>query len=430
MGERKVLNKYFPPDFDPKKVPRLKRDPEKQINVRMMIPFSMQCNTCGEFMYRGKKFNSLKEDCIGEDYLGIRRFRFYIKCVICSQEITFKTDPENGDYELETGASRNFESWTDKQATEKEHKEARELEEKSDNMKQLENRTLDSKIELEIMDALDEIKAVNRRHETVDTADVLKASAARREKGLRGVGGKGDGDVDEDDAVIASIQFGGPKVRRLADAYDSSDDDGSAAGVNGPANDSSALQKGKGAKSSGGGSKAKGKKRAASSWSVEEGTPNSQPVRKSGASLSGAGDFGEDPTTAEDDDVGGNATAVDASGSLLVSAIEAQAKREAERVKAAATGSTGTKIVVKQKKRREKGDGGGAVDEGQHKKRKKHKRKERDGDDSKKSGSVGAATPAPASPTAHAAGAGKPELGGLNLLGSYASSSGSEGDGR
>lgn len=52
MGERKVLNKYFPPDFDPKKVPRLKRDPFKQIGVRMMIPFSMQCNTCGEFMYR------------------------------------------------------------------------------------------------------------------------------------------------------------------------------------------------------------------------------------------------------------------------------------------------------------------------------------------------------------------------------------------
>ena len=59
----------------------------------------------------------------------------------------------------------------------------REEEEKSDNMKQLENRTLDSKIELEIMDALDEIKAVNRRHESVDTADVLKASAARRKRG-------------------------------------------------------------------------------------------------------------------------------------------------------------------------------------------------------------------------------------------------------
>ncbi|CAM9627976.1 unnamed protein product [Choristocarpus tenellus] len=180
MGERKVLNKYFPPDFDPKKVPRMKRDPNKQIEVRMMIPFSMQCTTCGEFMYRGKKFNSRKEDCHGEDYLGIRKFRFYIKCVICSQEITFKTDPENGDYELETGAKRNSEAWTEKKKAEDENAKEREEEDKSDSMKALENRTLDSKIEMEIMDALDEIKSVNRRNEHVDTSVLLERSAARR----------------------------------------------------------------------------------------------------------------------------------------------------------------------------------------------------------------------------------------------------------
>eukprot|EP00903_Cladosiphon_okamuranus_P016087 g14851.t1 len=421
MGERKVLNKYFPPDFDPKKVPRLKRDPEKQIGVRMMIPFSMQCKTCGEFMYRGKKFNSLKEDCIGEDYLGIRRFRFYIKCVICSQEITFKTDPEKGDYELETGASRNFESWTDKQATEKEHKEARELEEKSDNMKQLENRTLDSKIELEIMDALDEIKAVNRRHETVDTADVLKASAARREKGRIGVGGKGDGEHDDDEALIANIQFGGPKVRRLADADDSSDGGGSATEADDFAADNG-LPRGKGVKG-------KGKKRTSSTSSEAKGTQKFQPVRKHGAPLSGTGDVGEDPAGAEDDDMGGNATASDAPGSLLVTAIEAQARREAERAKSAASESTGTRIVAKQKRRRDKGGSESAGDGGEHKKkRKKHKRKDRRGDGSKKDGSVEAAAPAPVSAVADAAGAGGAGLGGLNLLGSYASSSGSEGD--
>jgi hypothetical protein len=57
MGERKVLNKYFPPDFDPNLVPRTKFDKFKQIETRMMIPFNIQCDTCGEFMYRGKKFN-------------------------------------------------------------------------------------------------------------------------------------------------------------------------------------------------------------------------------------------------------------------------------------------------------------------------------------------------------------------------------------
>ena len=33
MGERKVLNRYFPPDFDPLLVPRRKWDPYKQARV-------------------------------------------------------------------------------------------------------------------------------------------------------------------------------------------------------------------------------------------------------------------------------------------------------------------------------------------------------------------------------------------------------------
>lgn len=103
MGERKVLNFYVSPDFDASIIPRQKRDRTKLIEVRTMLPFSMRCNTCGEYMYRGKKFNSRKEDMPGENYMGIRRFRFYIKCSVCSAEITFCTDPKNSDYELESG---------------------------------------------------------------------------------------------------------------------------------------------------------------------------------------------------------------------------------------------------------------------------------------------------------------------------------------
>lgn len=51
MGERKVLNKYFPPDFDPRLVPKTKWDPFKQIETRMMIPFNIQVRVNGRCVW-------------------------------------------------------------------------------------------------------------------------------------------------------------------------------------------------------------------------------------------------------------------------------------------------------------------------------------------------------------------------------------------
>lgn len=73
------FQKYYPPDFDPSKIPRMKLAKNRQYTVRLMAPFNMRCKTCGEYIYKGKKFNARKEDVENEDYMGIRIYRFYIK---------------------------------------------------------------------------------------------------------------------------------------------------------------------------------------------------------------------------------------------------------------------------------------------------------------------------------------------------------------
>merc|ERR1719410_2226419 len=117
-------------------------------------------------MYRGRKFNSKKEPVSGPDgkYLTIQRYRFYIKCVHCSRPITFSTDPKNADYEMENGATRNYEIWHDKEKSTDDQIQAEEFEEAIDPMKALENRVLDSQREMADLDNLDEIKAMNKKH--------------------------------------------------------------------------------------------------------------------------------------------------------------------------------------------------------------------------------------------------------------------------
>ena len=177
MGERKVLNKYIPPDFDPSKIPRGTRKGGKrnEMKVRMMLPMSICCNTCGNYISKGTKFNSRKEDALGEDYLGIQIFRFFFRCNRCSAEITMKTDPKNSDYTVESGASRNYEPWRDKATQEEEAEREREEEEEGDAMKALENRTKESKREMDIMAALDEMRSLNARNAKVSLNDALGA---------------------------------------------------------------------------------------------------------------------------------------------------------------------------------------------------------------------------------------------------------------
>jgi hypothetical protein len=86
---------------------------------------------------------------------------------LCSAEITFKTDPKNTDYAAEHGASRNFEPWREEAEVEEVDRLAKLEEEENNPMKVLENRTTDSKREMDILDALQDIRARNARNERV-----------------------------------------------------------------------------------------------------------------------------------------------------------------------------------------------------------------------------------------------------------------------
>ncbi|KAI1449813.1 DUF572-domain-containing protein [Annulohypoxylon stygium] len=182
MSERKVLTKYYPPDFDPSQIKRVKgpktAGPKVQ-TVRLAAPFSMKCTTCGEYIYKGRKFNARKETPVDEKYLGIQIFRFYIRCTRCSGQITFKTDPKNQDYACESGAKRSTEPWrVGRDETDEERLDRLEKEEEERNaMVELEAKTVDAKREMAVADALDEIRTRNARLERANQ-DGVEVSVA------------------------------------------------------------------------------------------------------------------------------------------------------------------------------------------------------------------------------------------------------------
>ncbi|KAJ5469901.1 hypothetical protein N7530_007258 [Penicillium desertorum] len=201
MAERKVLSKYYPPDFDPSAIAssskRSRKDGKAESKLsasRLMTPFSMKCTHCGEFIPKGRKFNARKQT-LDERYLSIPIYRFHIRCTRCSGEITFRTDPKNNDYQCERGAKRNFEVWRDEtdekyndeteQQTldrlEREHG-AKEEQLERDKMAELEDKMLDSKREMQIADALDEIRTRNARIERNEARAGDAAIATVQEK--------------------------------------------------------------------------------------------------------------------------------------------------------------------------------------------------------------------------------------------------------
>uniref|UniRef100_A0A7S0ZG58 Splicing factor YJU2 n=1 Tax=Timspurckia oligopyrenoides TaxID=708627 RepID=A0A7S0ZG58_9RHOD len=185
MSERKVLNKYYPPDFDPSKVPREKRDKNAKELIRFMLPMTVRCSNCGQFMYVGSKFNVKKETVTNQTYHGIRIFRFFLKCVACANGFTILTDPKNADYRCEAGATRNYDRWNEKNEERNDAENAhesggddqKEKEDENDAVVALETKAARMKRKMEVLDELEELAAMSaRRAQVVDIGGITKGS--------------------------------------------------------------------------------------------------------------------------------------------------------------------------------------------------------------------------------------------------------------
>merc|ERR1711976_300597 len=104
IGERKVLNRYFPPEFSRKK--RVMRSILRGSKVRMMLPFNVRCRSCSSFLYKGTKFTMAmtQQRCVLNFVPTERIFSF--RCYKCTNEIVFKTESEDIEYSIVSGAFR------------------------------------------------------------------------------------------------------------------------------------------------------------------------------------------------------------------------------------------------------------------------------------------------------------------------------------
>ncbi|RCI07440.1 hypothetical protein L249_4547 [Ophiocordyceps polyrhachis-furcata BCC 54312] len=236
MSERKVLQKYYPPGFDYREVPRgrgQKSNEPRWQTVRIMAPFTMRCMTCGEFIYRGTKFNARKETNPDEKYFAIQVVFLHIKCTRCSAAITFRTDPKNNDYAMVKGAVRNMEPWRNRQAeneTTEERLDRLEMEEaeaageqEKNAMADLEAKNADARREMAAADALDELRHRNARINRSEKDDVnfadLIVRAEEQERARQ----------DMEDAAAAKEAFAHATSRstcEIGDEHEVDDDSG------------------------------------------------------------------------------------------------------------------------------------------------------------------------------------------------------------
>ena len=178
MVDKNVMNKYIPPDFDPNKLlpmrvmrPKRRAGPH-EMSIRMMMPFTMRCGHCGDYMHIATKFNS-RCSKIAQNDLGLDIYRFFGHCKHCLAEFSFRTDPANSDYILESGGTRTYEAFKDADYAEAEIAKQR-ADANEDDDKAMEHKIYDTAEEMRRLDELDQLRSLNKRE--VLRHDVIKGA--------------------------------------------------------------------------------------------------------------------------------------------------------------------------------------------------------------------------------------------------------------
>lgn len=196
-----------------------------------MLPFSICCNGCGEYVSKGRKFNARKDTLpASEAYLGIKVYRFRIRCPGCAAEISYRTDPQSGDYRCESGARRSTDApWREDQLQEQEEAASKKRLEASggpDRIEALEKKAYNAKREIDIAQELDDIRAARERLERASTqlgGGTLDGVGYRFhiQKGSVETAGNGDGigsdPIETTDSIVhvGSIDSIAPPIRTM-----------------------------------------------------------------------------------------------------------------------------------------------------------------------------------------------------------------------
>ena len=213
MGERKVMNKYYPPDFSERLryLPKMRKPSSPKLKIRVMIPYTMRCLTCGHYMYSGTKFNANVEKVKSGGYLSLDIHRFYITCQSCSAVITYRSDPEINDYTVpENGAICTFRP--ERLSKQEGERIKRQKEEEADSLESLERRIKKSRREISVVDNLEALMDLKNRNVNVDHKQLIS---------------KLENDVYEEDETFIKKLFGSEAnasktIKRLPERDDES----------------------------------------------------------------------------------------------------------------------------------------------------------------------------------------------------------------